>query len=356
MRVLHLPYNIASQISITVQGLRGIGVEARGLVLNNVDIQDGGGIENHVISRPFWKNPYRTGRQACGWLSAFHAAVSWADVVHWHYTLSPIPFNRDLAYIARLNKPRLVEFWGTEIRDPERACTDNPYLKNLVAEGNAYVISSRSSKRVQKAFSRAGFACLIPGPELFDYLVPGFFPDAVRTEAAVDVKGIDPVFPDPGNKKPVVAHMPSRPKVKGTEFVMEAVESLSHELDFEFRLIQNVPHREALDMVRSCDIMLDQFIIGSYGTAALEAMALGKPVFCYIKPSLLPRMPAECPMVNANPDDLRDRLKGMIQNGPLRHETGRKSRLYAEKHHDAGVVARQLAGIYRRTMEKAPSP
>jgi hypothetical protein len=355
MRVLHLPYNIASQISVTVRALREIGVDARGLVLNSVHIQDGEGVENRAIGRPIWKNFLRSSRQTFDWLKAFHSAVRWAEVIHWHYTVSSIPFEWDLRYLARLNKPRLVEFWGTDVRDPDRACSDNPYLKELIKDGDAYSISSRSSLGIQKAFSNAGFACLIPGPELFDYLRPDLFPCPIRTEAAVAVNEMVPVFPDPENRRPVVAHMPSRPKVKGTEFVLKAVQALSKELDFEFRLIQNVPHREALDMIRGCDIVLDQFIIGSYGTVALEAMALGKPVLCYIKPALLSRLPAEFPMINANPDNLREVLKALIQDGPLRHGTGRKGRHYAELHHDARVVAKQLQEIYRRAMGKEQS-
>jgi hypothetical protein len=356
MHVLHLPYNIASQISVTVRALREIGVDARGLVLNNVDIQDGEGVENHAIYRPAWKNPIQTLRQTWGWLKAFQSAARWADLIHWHYTVSNLPLDADLRYLARLNKPRFVEFWGTEVRDPGRACLDNPYLKRLVGDGEDYAISSRASLRIQKAFSNAGFGCLVPGPELFDYLSPDLFPGPIRTEAAVAVSGVVPAYPDPENRRPVVAHMPSRPKVKGTEFVLEAVRSLSRECDFEFRLIQNVPHREALEMVRGCDIMLDQFIIGSYGTVALEAMALGKCVLCYVKPALLQRLPADFPVVNANPDTLREVLKTVLQDGALRHETGRKSRAYAELHHDANVVAEQLSGIYRRAIETRPRP
>jgi len=51
-------------------------------------------------------------------------------------------------------------------------------------------------------------------------------------------------------------------------------------------LIDGVPYSQALGIVRGYDIFLDQFVIGDgYGIAAIEAMALGKPVVCHIKPS-----------------------------------------------------------------------
>jgi len=45
MRVLHLPTNIASQISVTVRALRDVGVEARGILWRNAPITDAVGIE-----------------------------------------------------------------------------------------------------------------------------------------------------------------------------------------------------------------------------------------------------------------------------------------------------------------------
>ena len=45
MKVLHLPFNISSQVSITVGAERSLGVEARGLARNFSSIQDHSGIE-----------------------------------------------------------------------------------------------------------------------------------------------------------------------------------------------------------------------------------------------------------------------------------------------------------------------
>jgi glycosyltransferase involved in cell wall biosynthesis len=352
MRVLHLPYNIASQISVTVRALRDIGVDARGLVLNGLALQDADAVENYSLSLPWHHHPILSLRQSIKWLDAFRAAVRWADVVHWHYTVTNFPRDLDLRYIALLKKPRLVQFWGTEIRDPVQAGRDNPYLRNLLTVENNYSISSRTSRATQKRFSKSGFECLIPGPEMFDYLHPDLFPSPFRTEASLLLSEFEPLYPDPRNRRPLVVHIPSRPEVKGTGHVLSAVERLSKRMDFEFRLIQQMPHREVLAVMRESDIVLDQFIIGSYGTVALEAMALGKPVLCYIKPSLYARLPTGIPVVNANPDNLEGILEMQLKDGQLRAETGRLGRRYVEQHHDAHQIARQLERIYRGLLEK----
>jgi len=355
MRVLHLPYNIASQISVSVRALRDIGVDARGLVLNGLALQDADAIENYRLSLPWHRNPLLSLRQSAVWLRAFRAAVRWADVVHWHYTVTNIPADLDLKYIAHLGKPRIVEFWGTEIRDPVRAGRDNPYIRNLLDGKNNYSITSRDSLTVQKRFSKSGFECLIPGPEMFDYLRPDLFPSPYRTEASLLLPEFRPLYPDPQKRRPLVVHIPSRPEVKGTRFVLSAVERLSRRLDFEFRLIEGMPHREVLAVMRESDIVLDQFIIGSYGTVTLEAMALGKPVLCYINPSFYPRLPRDIPVVNANPDDLEDKLRTLLEDGRLRRQTGLRGRRYVEKHHDAHQIARRLKSLYSRLIQMGKS-
>src|SRR3989304_6155597 len=107
----------------------------------------------------------------------------------------------------------------------------------------------------------------------------------------------DPRYPDPQNPSPVVVHSPSATAKKGTEAVLAAVEQLRATYRFEFKLICGVPHREALALVRECDVFLDQFVLGDHGAAAVEAMALGKPTVCYVKPSLAPMVPPACPLV-----------------------------------------------------------
>ncbi|GAG12616.1 unnamed protein product, partial [marine sediment metagenome] len=130
MKVLHLPVNIASQISVTVRALRDIGVDARGLVLKNATTQDGSCIECYSkLSRR--KYPIRGRIQRVKWQRAVLKAIRWADVVHWYYGRGVLPRDFGLKYAAFLNKARIVEFWGSDIRIPEMASTDNPYAARM---------------------------------------------------------------------------------------------------------------------------------------------------------------------------------------------------------------------------------
>jgi glycosyltransferase involved in cell wall biosynthesis len=113
-----------------------------------------------------------------------------------------------------------------------------------------------------------------------------------------------------------------------------------------------VQHTEALQVVKDCDVFLDQFVIGVHGLAALESMSFGKPTVSYINPLMFSRYPADLPVVNANQDTLAEVLGGLLKDGHRRHEVGVQSRAYVEKYHDSGVIAKQLVGIYEELVEK----
>lgn len=352
MRVLHLPFNLASQMSVTVRALRDIGVDARGVVLNNPDICSDSGIINYIRSGRR-RHPVRGLFQTARWWCAVLRHILWADVVHWHWTSSTMYTELDLRAVKSLGRPRLVEFWGSDIRIPEIASRDNPYIAQMYREhpelGNGCGAASLKS---QEKFHRYGFACTVADDELQSYLQREYFPTPYRVRQRVLLEDYVARFPSPANRRPILVHCPSSKAKKGTEAVLKAVENLRGRHDFEFRLVHGVPRNQALAMMAECDLYLDQFTIGAHGLAALEAMAFGKPVLCYIKPSLVGTYPTDMPIVNANQDNLAQVLEPLLRDGTLRHDIGRRSRAYVEKYHDAHKLARELVGIYEELIEK----
>src|SRR5688500_6993316 len=98
MRVLHLPFNIASQITSTVRAMREIGVEARGLARAGV-------ITSNDFVETFPPRP----KGLRGLLSPMQRyaqtlrLIAWADVVHWHYGWA-LHNELDLRYARMLGK------------------------------------------------------------------------------------------------------------------------------------------------------------------------------------------------------------------------------------------------------------
>ena len=353
MKVLHLSYNVASQISVSVRALRAIGVQARGLIIPS----QGDFIQSHdyleilpdAPGHP-WSMPWI--RHRTHHYAAFLTAIAWADVLHWHYGHLALGRGLDLRWARLLRRAGVAEFWGSDIRIGSVEAADNPYFAaHAPPEYRAQQTLQRSIE-TQAPFARAGFSCLVPDGAMLSYVQRNLFPAIHLVRQRVFVADYAPCPPDP-HKRPLIVHSPSDPKLKGSEFVLAAVEKLRADHDFDFRLIQGVPRAEALAVLGEADIFVDQLILGSHGLASIEAMALAKPVICYIKPPLLSTYPSDLPIVNANPETITEVLRGLITNGRRRYELGVQGRAYAERYHDAVVIAGGLRDIYRGLPERS---
>jgi hypothetical protein len=274
-------------------------------------------------------------------------AVAWADVVHWTCNWA-MRDAIDVHFARMLKKKRVVEFFGSDIRIPAVEAADNPYYARLI---NVHEYQDHESLAISRArqqrFASLGAPVIISCKSLLPYVQHDLFPHVHFIRQRVYLADYTPRFSDPAASRPLIIHSPSAPVIKGTAAVKRAVEQLQASHAFDFRLVQGVPHAQAQQIMQSCDIFVDQLVLGAHGLAALEAMAYGKPVVCYIKPSMIEQYPPDLPIVGATQETLPDVLARLIDDGAWRHELGRRSRAYVEKYHDAHALARQLLGIYQ---------
>lgn len=350
MKVLHLPWNMASQISVMVRALRAIGVEARGLSLSANRYCDSRAIE---VLAPTSRQRYTfrwLGQTVRRWQAVLRD-LRWADVIHWHWGKPALRWHLCLRYAAFLGKPRLVGFCGTDLRIPEVASRDNQYVKEAYERGEMKRGGADvESGAIQRLFARYGFTPILRRFELVPYLKRDLFPRAFYVPQPVMLDDYEAMCPDPNRRVPAVIHCPSHRGNKATWAVLRAVEQLRAQCQFEFSLIEGLPRSESLAVVRESDIVLDQFILGDLGNLTMEAMALGKPVLCFVKPYAMQRLAGQFPVVNATPDSLPEALKGLLQDGMRRHEIGKAGRAYVEAHCDAKKVAAQLVRIYEQLL------
>jgi len=152
----------------------------------------------------------------------------------------------------------------------------------------------------------------------------------------------------------IIIHASNHRQFKGTKYLISAVENLRNEgYPIELQLIEGVSNARARELYRNADIVAEQFIIGWHGYFAVEAMALGKPVVCYIrKPKEYLPKDKECPIINADPDNLEDRLKWLIENPQIRAELGKKGRAYVEEVFALDRVGERLDTIYQTLWRK----
>ncbi|TDW18630.1 glycosyltransferase involved in cell wall biosynthesis [Kribbella kalugense] len=142
-------------------------------------------------------------------------------------------------------------------------------------------------------------------------------PDAKWLPVAIDPapwqQAARPLF---SQDKPVVAHVPSNAKLKGTEEIDAVLTRLHDTGQIEYRRITGVPHAGMPAVIGDADIVVDQLRIGLYGVAAAEALAAGRIVVSYVGDAVRQRVRSlagrEVPIVEADPDTLGDVVTGLI--------------------------------------------
>ncbi|MBK7854509.1 MAG: glycosyltransferase [Bacteroidetes bacterium] len=348
MKVLHLPYNVASLISNSILALKSIGVEAKGIAFGKNERLTENGIT--VFDDFKGDNAISKKIKQASYLLHYYKLIKWADIVHWYWKVDILPMNLEFKLLKLFKKPGVVEWLGNDIRIPEEEFKDNPYYKSEW-EHSIQKSSLERAKKIQKVFSRYGFKVVsIQGMDR--YLLPEYYPVvAFYLRQRIVSDDFVPAFPDPCKKVPVIVHASAVKKTKGTEYVRIALNRLKLKYEFEEVMLDKVPRTEALKQMQRADIYVDQLILGHHGLAAVEAMAFGKPVLCYTKQSLLSQYPSELPLVNANPDDVYEQLKFLLDNPAKRTEIGIKSRQYVEMYHSQSVLAHEMVNIYKRVIE-----
>jgi hypothetical protein len=165
----------------------------------------------------------------------------------------------------------------------------------------------------------------------------------------IDVEDWRPV-PPPEGESILVLHAPNHPHYKGTRFVRTAVDVLREEgHPVELVLVQGVPGDEARRLYERAHVVVDQLLIGAYAQFAIECMALGRPVVCYLNPRFAAHHPewTEAPIVSATPDTVIEELRRLVRDRELREELGRRGPDYVRRHHSLEAVGEQLDAVYR---------
>ncbi len=148
-----------------------------------------------------------------------------------------------------------------------------------------------------------------------------------------------------------ILHAPSDRGAKGTKYILQVLKRIESEYnDVEVILLENISNNKAREIYKEADLVIDQLLIGWYGGFAVEVMALGKPVICYIREEdlkFLPKeMKEEMPIIKANPDNFYEVLKETIEDMNSLPMIGEKSRAYVEKWHDPIKTARRMKEVY----------
>lgn len=148
--------------------------------------------------------------------------------------------------------------------------------------------------------------------------------------------------------------------IKSTHIYIPTIERLKAEgHNVEMIFFHDVPNEKLRYYQAQADIVVDMLTYGWFGANVREAMMLGKPAICFLRPEWLesmrreiPEYVDELPVISATPQTVYGVLKDLIEHPEKRREIGRRSREFAVKWHSSEAGAHKLSQIYSRLLEK----
>jgi glycosyltransferase involved in cell wall biosynthesis len=330
LRILHI-HNTGGQATKLVRALRELGCIADCIVFGQEFLSEQADIRVQ-LAHPRWLS-----RQVSGLSFLFRLAPLY-DVFHFHVT-SFIRFSLDLLILRMLRKTIVIHYHGMElVRQFERELAIKLY-------GSPYSFARKFDNSL-RLWTQQNFAnhILISTPNLWEYI-----PYAEWFPQPIDITEWCPVEQQESWKQTdevKIVHCPSNPRTKGTEFIVRAVEDLQQQnYKVSLLIVHGVRHHAVRSYLEQGDIFVDQLLVGQYGNAAIEALAMGLPTICYLDPAFCQYL-SDCPIIQAKPETLTEVLRELIINSDKWPEIRDKSRHYAQRVHDIRVLAARLLQLY----------
>ncbi|HEY4568528.1 MAG TPA: hypothetical protein VIH10_03660, partial [Kribbella sp.] len=232
-------------------------------------------------------------------------------------------------------------FHGSDIRLPSRHAQRERWSPFIPGDELTERLERQASRHAELVES-LGLPVFVSTVDLLDDV-----PEAQWLPVAIDPQpwqqSARPLFAGP---KPVVAHIPSNAKLKGTAEIDAVLTGLHRSGRIEYRRITGVPHDRMPGVVGEADIVVDQLRIGLYGVAAAEALAAGRIVVSYVGDAVRTRVRSltgrEVPIVEADPDTLGDVVTGLIADRDAAAERAAEGPGFVAELHDGRRSAEAL--------------
>jgi glycosyltransferase involved in cell wall biosynthesis len=177
-------------------------------------------------------------------------------------------------------------------------------------------------------YSKLDVPVFVSTPDLLDDL-----PNGIWLPVVVDPAQWETGFvPRTGKLK--VLYAPSKSWIKGGPKVDDVLQGMSERGLIEYLRITSVPADDMPSLVKSADIVIDQFAIGAYGAMAVQAMAAGKVVIGHVAPWVRSRIPGEVPIVDSSIEELEKVIVGITTDESAREEMVIQGKQFVAKYHD----------------------
>jgi glycosyltransferase involved in cell wall biosynthesis len=186
------------------------------------------------------------------------------------------------------------------------------------------------------------------------------WPTQIAIDTAIWRPMTSPSDADGHSGEVVVIHAPNHRRMKGTDMLIAAVDTLTREgLQVRLELLEHQPNTKIRAAMDRADIVADQFIAG-YALFAIEGMATAKPVLSalqWLPSDIRARLERwELPIVDADEHSLTENLRALVRDPARRHALGRAGRRFVLEHHSYEAVGGVWDMLIKHTWFGTPLP
>jgi hypothetical protein len=362
------PTEIAGMYSLIVEGLRNIGVRAELVERNPHPFA----YSSAHRSKSLLVDMCRRINKACQsrttqgknreltamlrvlamliWLSWTPIAMTRYKTFFFVFGHSLWPFNLDLPILRLMGKKTLMHLGsGSEARPPYLG--GNLHLDATTLEGAKKL--RRQSKNARRAVQMAEkYASITLGsPFSTHYFASkpfinifyiGVPQEVFETESSVEKKQSKSGFQ--------ILHAPSKPEIKGTVEIFDAIEELKAEgLNISLKFVSGVSNQEVRELIGEADLVLDQLYSDTpMPVLATEASAQGKPTVIgsyaiEMFEGLIPRE-LKGKTIVCHPNDIKDAIRATVLSGSHLGQ-GELAREFVLKHLGPTEVAGRILSV-----------
>lgn len=225
---------------------------------------------------------------------------------------------------------------GSDTRIPSNHIIKYPHSPFPNAPSDVLETLENRAQQLVSIYSKLDVPVFVSTPDLMDDLPSGIWLPVVVDPAHWKTKFIAKTV------KLKVLYAPSKSWIKGGPQVDDVLQEMSDRGQIEYQRIASVPAGDMPALVKSADIVIDQFAIGAYGAMAVQAMAAGKVVIGHVAPWVRNRLPSDVPIVESTVDQLEEVLLNLVSNVELRQELGANGEQFVTKFHDGSYSAAVL--------------
>lgn len=228
---------------------------------------------------------------------------------------------------------------GTDVRSPQRHAASSPL--SPFRDAGLYLDGiERTAARNRTLLRELGLPTFVSTPDLIDDV-----PFAAWCPVVVDPsRWRMPRTPADGPLR--VVHAPTNPQLKGSDLIEPMLEDLDRRGVIAYTRIVGASHDEMPALLAGADVLLDQFRLGSYGVAAVEAMAAGCVAIARIDESVRTRVAeasgTDLPIVSATPSELEQVLVELAADRHRLAAIAADSARFVEQVHDGTMSATVL--------------